>query len=197
MASAIGGYLVDMGDPILAQRYFQHARKAGHDARNPACAAYAAANTTLAAFLRGDVPTALDNAAAARTNDPRLQALAEQMAAAAYALDGQHDPCMAASARAHDLLTTANGSAPESLAYWMHHGTIDSQRSLSCAYSTNPATLWTPPAPHGHNSTVPLWAATDVAKYDWATPSYSTKTSPKPPGYSAMPPATPTSHHEH
>jgi hypothetical protein len=52
------------------------------------------------------------------------------MAAAAYALDGQHGPCMAASARAHDLLTTANGSAPESLAYWVHHGTIDSQRSL-------------------------------------------------------------------
>jgi hypothetical protein len=52
------------------------------------------------------------------------------MAAAACALDGQHGPCMAASARAHDLLTTANGSAPESPAYWVHHGTIDSQRSL-------------------------------------------------------------------
>jgi transcriptional regulator with XRE-family HTH domain len=135
MASAIGGYLIDMGDHHLAQRYFHRARRAGHDARNPACAAYAAANMTLAAFLLGDVPTALDNAAAARslaarTHDPRLQALTEHMAAAAYAIDGQHGPCMAASARAHDLLTTANGSAPESPAYWVHHGTIDSQRSL-------------------------------------------------------------------
>jgi hypothetical protein len=37
---------------------------------------------------------------------------------------------MAAAARAHDLLATANGATPESLAYWVHHGTIDSQRSL-------------------------------------------------------------------
>jgi transcriptional regulator with XRE-family HTH domain len=135
MASTIGAYLVDMGDHGLAQRYFQHARKAGHDAHNALCAAYAAANTSLAAFLRGDTPTALDTAAAARslaarTNDARLKALAEQMAAAAYALDGQYGPCMAASARAHDFLASTNGTAPDSLAYWIHHGTIDSQRSL-------------------------------------------------------------------
>ena len=135
MASTIGAYLVDMGEHGPAQRYFQRARKAGHDARNAPCAAYAAANTTLAAFLRGDTPTALDTAAAARslaarTEDKRLKALAEQMAAAAYALDGQYGPCMAASARAQDFLANANGSTPESLAYWVHHGTINSQRSL-------------------------------------------------------------------
>lgn len=135
MASTIGAYLVDMGDHGLAQRYFQHARKAGHDAHNAPCAAYAAANASLAAFLRGDTPAALDTAAAARslaarTGDARLKALAEQMAAAAYALDGQYGPCMAASARAHDFLASASGTAPDSLAYWIHHGTIDSQRSL-------------------------------------------------------------------
>lgn len=135
MASTIGEYLVEMGHPDQARPYFEHARKAGHDAGSPACAAYAAARASFAAFLRGDTPTALDTAAAARslaarTRDPQLQALAEQMAAAACALDGQYGPCMAASARAHDYLTTANGSTPESLAYWVHHGTIDSQRSL-------------------------------------------------------------------
>jgi tetratricopeptide (TPR) repeat protein len=134
MAAAIGGYLIDMGNHSRAQHYFQHARKAGHDARHPVCAAYAAANTSFAAFLNGDTLTALDAAAAARslaarTPDLQLKALAEQMAAAAYALDGQYDLCMAASARAHHLLTNVNGST-ESPAYWVHHGTIDSQLSL-------------------------------------------------------------------
>lgn len=134
MASAIGGYLIDMGHPEAATRYFRHARKAAHDAGNPACAAYAAANASNAAHLRGDTPTALDTAAAARslaarTDDARLQALAEQMAAAGYALDGQYGPCMAACARAHDLLTNANGSHPDSLAYWVDHSVIDSKLS--------------------------------------------------------------------
>ncbi len=135
MASAIGGYLIDMGRPEAASGYFQRARRAGHHAGNPAYAAYAAANASLAAFLRGDTPTAVDTAAAARslaarTSDPRLKALAEQMAAAAYALDGQYGPCMAACARAHDFLASANGGAANSLAYWVHEGTLDSKRSV-------------------------------------------------------------------
>ncbi|MGH3888130.1 MAG: helix-turn-helix domain-containing protein [Pseudonocardiaceae bacterium] len=135
MASTIGGYLIDTGRPEAARGYFQHARKAGHHAGNPACAAYAAAKASFAAFLRGDTPTALDTAAAARslaagTDDVRLKALAEQMAAAAYALDGQYGRCMAACARAHDFLASANGCAADSLAYWVHEGTLDSQRSL-------------------------------------------------------------------
>ncbi|MGH3929658.1 MAG: hypothetical protein ACRDTF_06740 [Pseudonocardiaceae bacterium] len=135
IASTIGGYLIDMGHPDVAKGYFERARKAGHEASNPASAAYAAANASMAAFLRDDAPTALDMAAAARalaarTNDVQLKALAEQMAAAAYALDGQHGPCMTASGRAHELLASANGLAPDSPAYWLHHGTVDSQRSL-------------------------------------------------------------------
>jgi transcriptional regulator with XRE-family HTH domain len=135
MASTIGGYLVDMGQPADASRYFADARRAAHDARNPAYAAYAAANTSFAAFVRADTPTALDTAAAARslatrTDDHRLKALVEQTAAAAYALDGQHGPCMIACDRAHDFLVNANGSAPQSPAYYLHHGSIDSTRSL-------------------------------------------------------------------
>ena len=134
MASAIGGYLIDMGNPEVAKRYFGHARTAAHKAGNPACAAYAAANTSFVARLRGDTPTAMDTAAAARslaarTGDARLKALAEQMSAGAYALDGQYGPCMIACDRAHDFVASSNGSAPESLAYWVHHATLDSQRS--------------------------------------------------------------------
>jgi tetratricopeptide (TPR) repeat protein len=134
-ASTIGICLINMGRSEAAKDYFQRARQAAHHAGNPAYAAYAAANASIAAFLRGDTPTAMDTAAAARslatrTHDPQLKALAEQMAAAAYALDGQHNPCMAVCARAHDMLTNANGFAAESPAYWVHHSTLDSQRSL-------------------------------------------------------------------
>jgi tetratricopeptide (TPR) repeat protein len=97
------------------------------------CAAYAAANTSFAAFERADTPTALDSAAAARslaarTDDARLKAFAEKMAAGAYALDGQYGPSMTAYDRAHDFLTTANGNHPDSPAYWVQHGSIDSGR---------------------------------------------------------------------
>jgi tetratricopeptide (TPR) repeat protein len=133
IASALGGYLVGMGHPDEGKGYFEHARKAAHDAGNPVCAAYAAANISFAAFERADIPTALDSAAAARslaarTNDPRLKAFAEQMAASAYALDGQYVPSMTAYDRAHDFLTTAHGNTPDSPAYWVHHGSIDSGR---------------------------------------------------------------------
>jgi hypothetical protein len=132
-----------MSHPQEAIRYFTHARKAGHTAGNPACAAYAAANTSFTAFLLTDTPTALDTAAAAcslaaRTNDPRLKALAEHMAAAAHALDGQYQPCMTACDRAQELLTNTNGSAPESLAYWLTKGTLDSQRSIFLCYLNKP-----------------------------------------------------------
>ena len=134
MASAIGGYLADMGHPQQAKDYFEHARTAAHDASNPAYAAYAATSSSFAAFLRADTPAALDSAAAARslaarTDDVRLKALAEQRAAAAYALDGQYGPSVAATARAHDLLTTTNASAPDSPAYWVDHGGIGANHS--------------------------------------------------------------------
>lgn len=135
MASTIGGYLVEMGHPGEGRGYFQHARKAAHDARNTVYAAYAAANIGSAAFDLADMPAALDSAAAARslaarTNDLRLKAFAERTAADAYALDGQYGPSMLAYDRAHDFLTTASGNTLDSPAYWVHHGSIDSRRSL-------------------------------------------------------------------
>ena len=143
MACTIGGYLIDMGQPEAASRYLQRARRAAHKAGNTAYAAYAAADHSLVARLRGDAPTALDTAAAARslaarTDDAQLKARAEQCAAGAYALDRQYGPCMNASTRAHDLLTTTNGNNPDSPAYWVHHGTIDSNASRFLALLGKP-----------------------------------------------------------
>ncbi|MGH3755607.1 MAG: helix-turn-helix domain-containing protein [Pseudonocardiaceae bacterium] len=143
MASTIGLYLIDMGHPEGATDYFQRARKAGHEAGSPTYAAYAAISTSYVAFLRHDTPAALDTAAAARslaarTQDTRLKALAEQAAADAYALDGQHGPYLAACARAQEFLASANRGAPDSPAYWVHESTLGSRRSTSLALLGKP-----------------------------------------------------------
>jgi tetratricopeptide (TPR) repeat protein/transcriptional regulator with XRE-family HTH domain len=135
MAASIASHLVNMGHPDESRKYCEHARKGAHDAGNPGLAAYAASNASFASFERGDRPAALDSAAAARslaarTHDLHLKALVEQTAASAYALDGQYKLSMTAYDRAHDFLTTAHESAPDSPAYWVHHGSIDSPRSL-------------------------------------------------------------------
>jgi hypothetical protein len=122
IASTIGNCLINMGHPEAAQGYFARARKAGHDAGNLTYAAYAAINTSFAAFLRQDTPIALDTAAAARslaarTNDPKLKALAEEQAAGAYALEGQYGSCMTACARAQQFLASESGCTPDSPAY--------------------------------------------------------------------------------
>ncbi|MGH3697140.1 MAG: hypothetical protein ACRDRX_24690 [Pseudonocardiaceae bacterium] len=165
MACSIGGYLIDMGHHEAANRYFQRARHAAHKAGNTAYAAYAMRNTSFAAGLRSDTPTALDTAAAtrslaARTDDAQLKALAELMAAGAYALDGQYGPCMNASTRAHDLLTTTNGNNPDSPAYWVHHGTIDSKTSTFLALLGKPQQ-----AVEAANVALTHYDPTQVARY--------------------------------
>lgn len=145
MACTIGGYLIDTGHPQAASRYFDRARRAAHHAHNPICAAYAAINTSFAAFQIRDTPTALDTAAAARslaarTNDARLQALAEEQAAGAYALDRQYTPCLRACDRAHDLLagTSIECAPTDSPAYWVHEGTLSSKTSTFLALLGKP-----------------------------------------------------------
>lgn len=165
MACSIGGYLIDMGQLEAASRYFERARRAAHKAGNTAYAAYAATEHSLVARLRGDTPTALDTAAAARslaarTDDAQLKARAEQSAAGAYALDGQYGPCMNASMRAHDLLTTTNGNNPDSPAYWVHHGTIDSNASRFLALLGKPQQ-----AAEAANVALINYDTTQVARY--------------------------------
>ena len=143
MASAIGSYLVDLDDLDGAARYFRAARKAGHDAHNPACAAYAAVNMSFVACLSGEAHTAMDAATvarslAARTDDPHLKALAEQMAADAYALDGDHGRCLAAYERAKELLAGGKVSSPASPAYWVHEGSINSRLSVGLSALRRP-----------------------------------------------------------
>ncbi len=133
MAAAIGGHLVDLDHHDRAQPYFRDARIAGHEAGNRVCAAYALSCASHAAYLRGETCTAVDTAAAARnlaarTDDALVKVLADQRAAGAHALDGQHAACLAAYARAREGLAAAVPGV-ESPAYWVHSGSIESKLS--------------------------------------------------------------------
>lgn len=131
LAADIGVCLVNLlGAPDVVRAWCTHARKAGHDGGSAAHAAYAASLNSWVAWLAGDTSAALDAAAeacqlAARSGDPQVKALAEQHAAGAHALAGDHSACLAAVNRGHDLLTTAPAPAPGTPAYWVSHASID------------------------------------------------------------------------
>ncbi len=134
MANEIGSCLVDLGDHDAAQHYLQIARKAGHDARNDACASFAAATTSHTAFLRDEAHTAMDMATVARglagrTHDPQLKANAELHTAAAFALGGEYGRCMAAYERARQHISGSARSGPHSLAYHATEAWLDSKLS--------------------------------------------------------------------
>ncbi|MGH3567804.1 MAG: hypothetical protein ACRDRH_17595, partial [Pseudonocardia sp.] len=134
LSCAAGLYYLDMDDPERARRCLSAARTAAHDARSPAHACYASCEISFVAGMSADASTALDMAAAAgslaaRTDDMSLRALTHQMAAGAFALDGQYAAFMAASERAQDALAAGGQVHPESLAYWLGEGELLSQRS--------------------------------------------------------------------
>ncbi len=132
IASCIGDCLTDLAQ---VGAYFADAREVAHEARDAACGAYAACSGTYAAYLEGDGCRAADLSAAARSlaaraGDPLLVAMSESMAAAAYAVEGDAQACLRACDRAQSALPSGAGSA-DSPAYFVHHGTLASQR---CAY---------------------------------------------------------------
>jgi len=138
ITSCIGNCLRDVGDLTQAGAYFADAREVAHEARDAACGAYAAGSGTWAAYLADDGCRAADLSAAARSlsaraGDPLLVALSESMAAAAYAVEGDTQACLRACDRAQAALPTGTDPAgpADSQAYYVHHGTLASQR---CAY---------------------------------------------------------------
>jgi hypothetical protein len=132
MTATIGEHLIDLNAHDRAQHCLREARIAGHAAGDRVRAAYALSEVSHSAYLRSETCTAMDTAAArnlaAHTDDALLKAYADQQAAVAHALDGQHAACIAAYTRAREGLAAAVPGV-ESPAYWVHSGTIDSQLS--------------------------------------------------------------------
>ncbi len=134
IAAVLGGYYVNLVDYERARICFRYARRMAHLAQSPACDAHAAASLTHSYFLTGDVVSALDCAQVtlglgSQTPDLRVKAFSAQMAAAAYATNGQHRDCMRLHDRAKNLLARADDAELTSPLYWLSGGIFDGQQA--------------------------------------------------------------------
>jgi tetratricopeptide (TPR) repeat protein len=100
-----------------ADYYYEDARAVAHQSGNIALGAFVLCQMSQLATWQGKPHTGIDQAVSAgqwahRTDDLRLRAFASDIAARAYAADGQRDACLAALDTAHTTLTAAGDRTP-------------------------------------------------------------------------------------
>jgi tetratricopeptide (TPR) repeat protein len=119
-ASRQAGWLsYDLKQFENAEYYYEDARTLAHQAKNTALAVYVLGLMSQLATWRGKPRIGIDHAVAAQwwahqTGDLRLRAFTADMAARAYAADGQRDRCLTALDTAHTALTAAGDYSPDS-----------------------------------------------------------------------------------
>lgn len=97
--------------------YYEDARTLAHEAENIGLGAFVLCEMSHLATWQGRPRIGIDHAVAAgqwahRTDDMRLRSLTADVAARAYAADGQRDACMTALDTAHTALTAADDQTP-------------------------------------------------------------------------------------
>ena len=102
--------------------YYEDARALAHEAENTGLGAFVLCQMSQLATWQGKPRIGIDHAVAAerwaeRTDDMRLRAFTTDVAARAYAADGQRDACLAALDTAHTALTWADNQAPSYSTY--------------------------------------------------------------------------------
>lgn len=103
-----------------ATYYYEDARTLAHEAENIGLGAFVLCEMSHLATWRGTPRIGIDHAVAAgqwanRTGDMRLRAYTADVAARAYAADGQRDACLTALDTAHTSLTAASDQTPSYL----------------------------------------------------------------------------------
>jgi len=134
--SRFAGWLsFDLNDFDGGWYYYEQARTAAHEAQNSELGALVLCNMSHLATWQERPRVGIDHAVAAqgwakRTEDPLLRAYAADVAARAYAMDGQRDACLGELDDAQEAVATAEGQTlPSSLAYFYGQGQLDSTRS--------------------------------------------------------------------
>jgi hypothetical protein len=122
-ASRQAGWLsFDLKQFDHAGYYYEDSRALAHDAQNTGLGALVLCEMSLLATWQDRPRIGIDHAVAAgqwadRTDDVRLRAYTADVAARAYAADGQRDACVNALDTAHTVLTTADDHTPSYTMY--------------------------------------------------------------------------------
>jgi hypothetical protein len=116
--SAFAGWLsYDLCNFAAATNFLETARSAAHEAHNTPLGAHVLCNMSQIATWRGQPRTGIDHAVAAQgwaaqTDDLRLQAYAQDVAARAYAADGAQRDALGAIERARTMHARADPDQP-------------------------------------------------------------------------------------
>jgi hypothetical protein len=122
-ASRQAGWLsFDLKQFDHAGYYYEDARALAHEAENTGLGAFVLCEMSHLATWQGKPRIGIDHAFAAgqwadRTDDMRLRAYTADVAARAYAADGQRDACLSALDTAHTVLTRADDQVPSYTTY--------------------------------------------------------------------------------
>jgi len=122
-ASRQAGWLsFDLKQFDHAGYYYEDARALAHEAENTGLGAFVLCQMSQLATSQGKSRIGIDHAVAAgqwadRTDDLRLRAFTADVAARAYAADGQRDACLTALDTAQTVLTTVDNRTPSYTTY--------------------------------------------------------------------------------
>ncbi|MGH3872487.1 MAG: hypothetical protein ACRDSR_13445 [Pseudonocardiaceae bacterium] len=117
-ASRLAGWLsFDLEQFDHAGYYYEDARALAHEAENAGLGAFVLCGMSQLATWRGTPRIGIDHAVAAgqwanRAGDLRVRAYTSDVAARAYAADGQRDACLTALDTAHTVLLTTDDHTP-------------------------------------------------------------------------------------
>jgi transcriptional regulator with XRE-family HTH domain len=143
--SRFAGWLsFDLNDFDSGWYYYEQARTAAHEAQDTPLGALVLCHMSHLATWQQHPRVGIDHAVAAQgwarhTGDHLLHGFSHDVAARAYAMEGERDACAAALGRAEEAVVTAEGSAPRhSLAYFYSRGQLESTRS-QCQLELNRA----------------------------------------------------------
>jgi tetratricopeptide (TPR) repeat protein/transcriptional regulator with XRE-family HTH domain len=137
--SRFAGWLsFDLSNYDAASDYYETARAAAHEAHNTELGAFVLCNMSHLATWRRQPRIGIDHALAAmgwamQTDDARLQAYAYDVAARAFAMDGQEQAALNAVDQARKTLTSAD-DRPTTYVYFYGPGQLASSESTAYLY---------------------------------------------------------------
>ncbi|MGH3850157.1 MAG: hypothetical protein ACRDRT_10700, partial [Pseudonocardiaceae bacterium] len=123
-ASRDAGWLsFDLNQFDHAAYYYEDARALAHEAQNVELGAFVLCQMSHLATWQGRPSIGMDHAVAAgqwvnRTDDMLVRAYTADVAARAYAADGQRDACLTALDTAHAALTAAGDQTPRRVSFY-------------------------------------------------------------------------------